>query len=222
MADEADATDKSCLHAILVHGADRLAFGEDVMEAKQRGIQVHAVELPVYSGHPIDDMHDYFDRACAEIQAVVAGIRDDDPGGRVAGIGRNLGGSILGYQAARTSDFDLLVFTGAIPDLSRFKASSARDGARRYRDMLGGEDRADRFLSLSELDLTATLLAIPASICLVQVGLVDPWMDDVSFETFRAFESAGYHVTYHDDDHAMIGPPTLAERWQFIQSRGYA
>jgi hypothetical protein len=206
-------------HLILVHGADRLAFGEDIAEAEKRGVKVHALVLPRFDDHPIDDVHDYYLEVSATIEAETDSIRRSHEHAAIAGIGRNLGGSMLAYHLTRADCLEAIVLTGAIPDLSRFKARSGHEGAQRYRDMIGDEDHAGRFAKLADLDLTATLRSIPANACLLQAGLSDPWMDSQSVAIFRDFEQAGYRVEYLQDDHAMVAPETLARRWRFIDRR---
>ncbi len=206
-------------HLLLVHGADRLVFREDAEEARKRGISVHALELPRFEGHPVDDVHKQYSEISALIEAEVATIRAGSSHAVIVGIGRNLGGSMLAYHAAQAGCLDAIVLTGAIPDLSRFKERSSHGGAQRYRDMVGGASQAGRFAMLADLDLVASLPSIPVDRCLLQAGLADPWMDEVSIDVFRDFLRSGYRVEFLQDDHAMVAPETLARRWHFIDGR---
>lgn len=204
------------VHVLLVHGADRLAFAEDIEQAEKRGTIAHSLELPLNRGDPIDDCHDYYDAVSDMIAAEIDSIRQESETAVIAAIGRNLGGSLLAYHAARHGTPDILVFTGAIPDLARFRAKSNHEGARNFRAKLPDEDRQSRIMSMADLDLVATLPAIPQDRCLFQVGNADPWLDNGSWEAVDNLEKNGFVIERLADDHAMVSDDSLNRRWRFI------
>ena len=207
------------LHVLFVHGADRLAFVEDSEAAEKHGAVAHSLDLPVNRGHPIDTAHAYYDTVSDSIAAEIDAIRQDADGAVIAAIGRNLGGSLLAYHAARCGPPEILVMTGAIPDLAGFRARSDHEGARKFREKLAGPDEQARIMSLADLDLVSTLGVIPTERCLLQVGDADPWMDDVSWQAFDQLEKAGFMIERLADDHAMVSSETLERRWNFIMQQ---
>ena len=209
-------TEKKAIHVILVPGADALEFGPDIAEAGLRGIAAHPLTLAKYSGHPIDGRRPYYDGAARQVDNAIADIRRADPSGLIFAIGRNQGASILAYAAAGRDDFDGLVFTGAIPELSVYRAKSDLPSARSFRASLSGPAELARISEMRDMDLTETLKRIPADRCLLQIGSEDDWMDEASFDVFRRLEST-HLVEWIDDGHAMISPAALAGRWGFIE-----
>lgn len=207
----------SNLHVLLIHGADRLPFPEDLEQGKRRGAIVHALELPGNTGHPIDDGHRFYDEISDIIGAAIDSIKQDTEDAVIAAIGRNLGGSLLAYHTARRGTPDILVITGAIPDLARFRAESDHEGARKFRERMSGPGVQSRIMTLGDLDLVSTLKDIPKECCLLQVGKADPWMDDVSWTAMDKIEKDGFSVERIEDDHAMVGDDSLLRRWAFIE-----
>lgn len=204
------------VHVVLVPGADALEFGPDIAEAGLRGIAAYPLTLPKYAGHPIDGRRPYYDRAARQIDDAIGDIRRTDPDGLIFAIGRNQGASILGYAAAGRDDFHGLVFTGAIPALSVYRAKSDLPSARSFRASLSGPSALARIAEMRDMDLTETLKRIPADRCLLQIGNEDDWMDAASFDIFRALEKT-HHVEWVADGHAMVSPAALAGRWAFIE-----
>jgi hypothetical protein len=209
------------IHVVLVPGADALEFGPDVAEAAKRGISVHPLTLPAYEGHPIDARRPYYDRVAAQVGDAVDAIRNADGRARIFAIGRNQGASLLGWAAARRQDFDGLVFTGAIPELSRYREKSDLPSARKFRESLSGPAELARIPEMRDMDLTETLKRLPAERCLLQIGNEDDWMDAASFAAFRTLERS-YRVEWIADGHAMVSPAALAGRWAFIEQRARA
>ena len=206
------------IHVILVPGADALEFGPDIAEAGRRGIAVHPLVLPAYEGHPIDARRPYYDGAARQITGAVDAARRRDAGARIFAIGRNQGASILAYAAARSGAFDGLVFTGAIPELSVYRANSDLPSARKFRASLSGTAELARIPEMRDMDLTVALESIPPEICLLQIGSDDDWMDEASFDAFRTLERK-HRVAWIADGHAMISPEALSGRWTFIERR---
>jgi hypothetical protein len=206
------------IHVILVPGADALEFGPDVAEAGRRGITVHPLALPAYDGHPIDARRPYYDRVAEQIRDAIGGIRRADGRTLIFAIGRNQGASILAYAAAQSGAFDGLVFTGAIPELSRYRAHSDLPSARKFRASLSGPAEIARIPEMRDMDLTETLKRIQPERCLLQIGSEDDWMDAASFDAFRRLER-DFDVAWIADGHAMISPAALAGRWSFIERR---
>jgi hypothetical protein len=209
-------TDKKAIHVILVPGADALEFGPDIAEAELRGIAVHPLILAKYAGHPIDGRRPYYDGVLRQVDDAIADIRRADPSGRIFAIGRNQGASILAYAAAGRDDFHGLVFTGAIPELSVYRAKSDFPSAVSFRASLSAPAELARIAEMRDMDLTETLKRIPADRCLLQIGSEDDWMDEASFDVFRALEKT-HQVEWITDGHAMISPAALAGRWGFIE-----
>ena len=206
------------VHVILVPGADALEFGPDIAEAGRRGIAVHPLVLPAYEGHPIDGRRPYYDAVAKQIADAAEAARRTDAGARIFAIGRNQGASLLGYAAARSGGFDGLVFTGAIPELSKYRAQSDLPSARKFRASLSGPAELARIPEMRDLDLTVSLKAIPPESCLLQIGSEDDWMDAASFDAFRSLEKR-FRVDWIADGHAMVSPQALAGRWSFIGER---
>jgi len=210
-------TDKKAIHVILVPGADALEFGPDIAEAGLRGIAAYPLTLAKYAGHPIDGRRPYYDGVARQVADAIADIRRTDRSGRIFAIGRNQGASILAYAAAgRGDDFDGLVFTGAIPELSVYRAESAFPSAVSFRASLSGPAELARISEMRDMDLTETLKRLPADRCLLQIGSEDDWMDEASFDVFRRLEKT-HQVEWVTDGHAMISPAALAGRWDFIE-----
>jgi pimeloyl-ACP methyl ester carboxylesterase len=209
-------TEKRAIHVVLVPGADALEFGPDIAEAGLRGIAVHPLTLAKYTGHPIDGRRPYYDGVARQIADAIGDIRRAAPGGPIFAIGRNQGASILAYAAAGRDDFRGLVFTGAIPELSVYRAESDFPSAKSFRASLSGPAELARIAEMRDMDLTETLKRIPADRCLLQIGSQDDWMDRASFDVFRTLEKT-HRVEWIDDGHAMISPAALAGRWAFIE-----
>jgi hypothetical protein len=206
------------IHVVLVPGADALEFGPDIAEAARRDIAVHPLTLPAYEGHPIDGRRPYYDGVAAQIRAAIGDIRRHDDRAAVFAIGRNQGASLLGYAAAGSDAFDGLVFTGAIPALSEYRAESDLPSARKFRASLAGPAELARIREMQDMDLTETLKRIPPERCLLQIGSDDDWMDAASFAIYRRIEKT-YRVDWIADGHAMVSPAALAGRWDFIAPR---
>lgn len=206
------------IHVILVPGADALEFGPDVAEAGLRGISVHPLVLAPYSGHPIDGRRSYYDGAARQVENAIADIRRTEDDALIFAIGRNQGASILGYAAAGKSDYCGLIFTGAIPELSIYRAESDLPSAVGFRASLSGPGELARIPEMRAMDLTQTLKRIPSECCLLQIGSEDDWMDEASFDAFRDLEKT-YRVDWVADGHAMISAEALEGRWRFIEQR---
>jgi len=212
---------RHAIHVILVPGADALEFGPDVAEAGRRGIEIHPLTLPPFVGHPIDARRPYYDGAAAQIRTVIGDIRRTDDAALLFAIGRNQGASLLGHAAAGSDDFAGLVFTGAIPELSVYRAHSDLPSARSFRASLSGLAELARIAEMRDMDLTETLKRIPPERCLLQIGSEDDWMDTASFDAFRKLERT-FAVEWVSDGHAMVSPAALAGRWSFIERRARA
>ena len=209
-------SDRKTIHVILVPGADALEFGPDVAEAERRHIAAHALILPAYSGHPIDGRRPYYDAVSRQIQQVMEAIREKDSGARIFGVGRNQGASLLGHAAADNEAFCGLVFTGAIPELSLFRANSVLPSARAFRDSLSDPEELSRIPEMRDMDLTQTLQRIEPDRCLLQIGTRDDWIDEASVEAYRHLETT-FRVDWIDDDHAMNSPASIGGRWDFVE-----
>jgi len=186
-------------------------FTADIAQAAAWDAVVHPLTMPAFTGHPIDGQVDFFAEAAAIIDAKASSPRDS--GMPVFAFGRNLGGSLLGHAIKRGTVLDGVVFIGVIPSLTDFRIHGDHPSARRYRAALDGD--TSRVGTLEPFDLTASLRAIDPQSCLHQVGQDDPYLDARSFKIFAGLE-AKFRVKYHDDNHAMEAPATLARRWEFI------
>ncbi|MBT5667044.1 MAG: hypothetical protein HOJ06_17010 [Rhodospirillaceae bacterium] len=204
------------IHVVLVPGADALPFDEDIDAATARGAHACTVSYAPPTGHPIDDCEAYYQDVSAKIGAVAADIRTRAPDARIFAFGRNLGGSILAYHAARADNFQGLVMIGVIPELSTFRIHGDHPSARRFRQSLEATAEGARIGEIAPLDMTASLAAYPAEQCLIQVGEKDDYMDERAFDIFRNLESQ-FRTEWLDDVHAMAAPDTVARRWAFIQ-----
>lgn len=202
------------IHVILVPGADALTFEEDIACAAERGATFDALTLGPIEGHPIDGRKAYFDAVADRIAECAAGAGE----AKVFGIGRNHGGSILAYAAARDGGFDGLIFPGVIPALSDYRAHSDLPSARAFRAELDGPAEVARILELRAYDMDTCLDRIDPAKCLIQVGDADDWMDEASMALFRDLETR-FALQWLADDHAMAAPATVAARWDFIEDR---
>ncbi len=211
----------TAIHVILVPGADDLPFSEDLDAAERCGASVHPLQLPALTGHPIDSRPPFFNAIADKIALEIADIRSKTLGARVFGIGRNHGGSLLAYAAARDGGFDGLVFPGVIPALSAYRVHSELASARQFRAKFDNPEELARIPELRPFDMASCLEKIDASRCLIQVGHADDWMDAASHACFKALK-ANYTVQWLDDDHAMAAAETVAARWSFIQARAAA
>ena len=201
------------IHVILVPGADGLTFEEDLAHAESIGAKAHTLTLGPVAGHPIDGRKVYFDAVADEIAAAAAQAGD----AKIFGIGRNHGGSLLAYAAARDGGFDGLVFPGVIPALSDYRTRSALPSARAFRAKLDGA-ALSRIAELRPYDMDYCLRSLEPERCLIQVGDADDWMDEASLVLFRRLEQR-FAVQWLADDHAMAAPATVEARWEFIQER---
>jgi hypothetical protein len=172
-------------------------------------------------GHPIDDFEAYYQAVSTRIHAVAADIRALAPDARIFAFGRNLGGSILAYHAARPDkfreDFQGLVMIGVIPELSTFRIHGAHSSAQRFRDSLSGPAEIAQIGAIAPLDMTVSLATYPVDRCLIQIGEQDDYMDERAFAIFRKLESR-FLSEWLDDVHAMAAPDTVARRWAFIEA----
>ena len=209
------------IHVVLVPGADALAFEADIAAAAERGVPAYVVKYDPPQGHPIDDCEAYYQAVSTRIHAVAADIRALAPDARIFAFGRNLGGSILAYHAARPDkfreDFQGLVMIGVIPELSTFRIHGDHSSAQRFRDSLSGPTEIARINDIAPLDMTASLATHPVDRCLIQIGKQDDYMDDRAVAIFRKLESR-FPSEWLDDVHAMAAPDTVARRWAFIEA----
>lgn len=95
-------TQNAKIHVILAPGADALTFDADIIFAGTIGATVEAMAFEPVTGHPIDGRKVYFDAVADRISEAVERAKR----ARVFGIGRNHGGSLLAYAAARDGGFD--------------------------------------------------------------------------------------------------------------------
>lgn len=214
-------SDRAAIHVILVPGADALEFGPDVAEAARRGVVAHALTLPAYSGHPIDDRRPYYDVVSRQIRQTLEAIREKDSVAPIFGVGRNQGASLLGHAAADNEDFCGLVFTGAIPELSLYRANSVLPSACAFRDSLSGPEELSRIPEMRDMDLTRTLQRIEPDRCLLQIGTRDDWIDEASVEAYRHLETT-FRVDWIEDGHAMNSPASIGGRWDFVEQMAAA
>ena len=67
------------------------------------------------------------------------------------------------------------------------------------------------------LDIVASSEQWLKTPCLSQFGLSDPYIDETASEAAEALAKR-FRVEWLDDDHAMVSPTALAQRWDFIES----
>ena len=138
---------------ILVPGADALTFEEDLTEAKQRDIVAHELTLPPFSGHPYDDRKVHFDAVAVQIAAAAQEMREQQPQGRLAAIGRNNGGGQLAWALATTVALDAIVLVGAIPEISLYRKKSNSPSAVKFRNSLSSDVEYTRIDEMKPLDI---------------------------------------------------------------------
>ena len=202
---------------ILVPGADSLTFEEDRAEAKRRDIPVRELTLPPFSGHPIDDHQAHFDVVANIVAQTVDNLRAAEPNSRIAAIGRNNGGGQLAWAATRDLTLDAIVLVGAIPEISRYRRESSAPSAQNFRASLKSEGEYARIDSMRPLDIIASSEQWLKTPCLSQFGRRDPYIDETASEAAEILAKR-FRVEWLDDDHAMVSPTALAQRWDFIES----
>ena len=202
---------------ILVPGADALTFEEDRAEAERRDIVVRELTLPPFSGHPIDDRKAHFDAVAVQIAAAAQEMREQQPQGRLAAIGRNNGGGQLAWALATTVALDAVVLVGAIPEISLYRKESNSPSAVTFRDSLSSDAEYARIDEMQPLDIVNSSKQWAKTRCLLQFGRSDPYIDGTA--TIAAETLATNHrVEWLDDDHAMVSPQSLEQRWAFIEA----
>ena len=123
-------------YAVLVPGADSLTFEEDQAEAARRDIEARELTLPHFSGHPIDDREAHFHAVANLFDDTIETIRDQEPGARIAAVGRNNGGGQLAWALARKIAVNAVVLVGAIPEISLYRKQSNSASAVKFRQSL--------------------------------------------------------------------------------------
>ncbi|MBC8452185.1 MAG: hypothetical protein H8D70_03070 [Rhodospirillaceae bacterium] len=202
---------------ILVPGADSLTFEEDREEAARRGIPVRELTLPPFSGHRIDDRQAHFDAAAEIVAQAIEDIRGSEPDTRIAAIGRNNGGGQLAWAAAQGLTLDAIVLVGAIPEISRYRRESTAPSAVNFRASLESESELTRIDGMTPLDIVSSSKHWVKTPCLSQFGRSDPYIDETATEAAETLAKQ-FRVEWLDDDHAMVSPTALAQRWDFIES----
>ena len=202
---------------ILVPGADALTFEEDSAKAERRSIVVRELTLPPFSGHPIDDRKAHFDAVGSIIAGIAAELRDQRPEAPIAAIGRNNGGGQLAWALATTVALDAVVLVGAIPEISLYRKESDSPSAAKFRASLRSEAEHARIDEMKPLDIVSSSQLWPKTACLLQFGRSDPYIDGTA--TIAAETLATNHrVEWLDDDHAIVSPQSLEQRWVFIEA----
>jgi len=202
---------------ILVPGADALAFEEDRAEAERRDIVVRELTLPPFSGHPIDDRKAHFNAVAVQIAAAAQEMREQQPQGRLAAIGRNNGGGQLAWALATTVALDAVVLVGAIPEISLYRKESNSPSAVTFRDSLSSDAEYARIDEMQPLDIVNSSKQWAKTRCLLQFGLNDPYIDETATAAADTLAS-DHRVEWLDDDHAMVSPHSLEQRWSFIEA----
>ena len=202
---------------ILIPGADALTFEEDRTEAKRRDIVAQELTLPPFSGHPIDDRKVHFDAIAAQIAAAAQGMRAQQPQARLAAIGRNNGGGQLAWALATTVALDAIVLVGAIPEISLYRKKSNSPSAVKFRNSLSSDAEYARIDEMKPLDIINSSKQWVKTQCLLQFGLHDPYIDETAIAAADMLAS-DHRVEWLDDDHAMVSPHSLEQRWSFIEA----
>ena len=203
---------------ILVPGADSLTFEEDQAEAVRRDIPVRELTLPPFSGHPIDDQQVHFDAIAEIVAQAVDKIRSNRTETKIAAIGRNNGGGQLAWAAARGLHLDAIVLVGAIPEISLYRRESIAPSARSFRASLLSEGEFARIDSMRPLDIVTSSENWLETPCLAQFGRKDPYIDRTSTRAAETLANR-FRVEWLDDNHAMVSPAALSQRWDFIESK---
>ena len=203
---------------ILIPGADSLTFEEDRSEATRRDISVRELTLPPFSGHPIDDRLAHFDAVAEIVAQAIDDIRSNKTETKIAAIGRNNGGGQLAWAAARGLHLDAIVLVGAIPEISRYRRESIAPSARSFRASLPSEGEFARIDDMKPLDIVASSENWLETPCLAQFGRQDPYIDETSTQATETLANR-FCVEWLDDDHAMVSPTALSQRWDFIESK---
>jgi len=204
-------------YAVLVPGADSLTFDEDCAEAARRGIEALELTLPPFSGHPIDDRTAHFDAVADLIVNAVETIREKAPGAGIAAIGRNNGGGQLAWALARWLEMDAVVLVGAIPEISLYRKQSRSASAVKFRDSLADASEFAKIDEMKPLDIVLSSKQWTVSKCLMQFGHNDPYIDETADDAAEHLAKR-YRVEWLDDDHAMVSPASLKQRWDYIEA----
>jgi|TARA_B100000530_G_scaffold336702_1_gene292288 pimeloyl-ACP methyl ester carboxylesterase len=202
-------------YAVLVPGADSLTFEEDQAEAARRNIEVRELTLPRFSGHPIDDRKAHFDAVANLFVDTIETIRDEEPGARIAAVGRNNGGGQLAWALARKIAVNAVVLVGAIPEISLYRKQSDSASAVKFRESLANEAEFARIDEMRPLDIIFSAKQWPITNCLMQFGHNDPYIDRTAIDATASLAER-FRIEWLDDDHAMVSQESLQQRWDYI------
>ena len=204
-------------YVVLVPGADSLTFEEDCAAAIERGFSLVELTLPPFAGHPIDDRMAHFDAVADLIVDAIENIRDKASDARIAVIGRNNGGGQLAWALARGIHVGAAVLVGAIPEISLYRKQSQSASAVTFRNALADETEFFKIDDMKPLDIIASSKQWAISKCLMQFGQNDPYIDETADNAAERL-SKQYRIEWLDDDHAMVSPTSLQQRWDYIEA----
>ena len=70
---------------------------------------------------------------------------------------------------------------------------------------------------MKPLDIVASSKHWAISKCLMQFGQNDPYIDETADNAAERL-SKQYRIEWLDDDHAMVSPTSLQQRWDYIEA----
>lgn len=190
----------------------------EAMDFSARGISA-LVLLPPYARREFDGYSrgpenpegelEFWRLSADEICQVIAKVRGEQGlSGRVVLLGKNLGGSFAAYASTKCHA-DRLIAYGSVPRLSTFWLRSMHPVAQSFRN--GREGLMPRFSEITRaLDLASSTEPgnVPA---ILQLGEVDPWIDNEQREIVRELP-AKTEVKWYLDDHEMASSSARADR----------
>lgn len=137
--------------------------------------------------------------------------------GRVALIGRNVGGALCGAIAVQNSDVAAAVGLACLTKMSQFWQTSDHPVAKKQRAQFDTQTFNDSWARLADLDLLA---CAPNTHCqfLLQFGRLDNWTTSQEAKAFseRMGDQAG--IEWYEDGHEFLSRDAMIARLNWLRA----
>ena len=110
-----------------------------------------------------------------------------------------------------------IILVGAIPEISLYRKESDSPSAAKFRASPSNEAQHARIDEMKPLDIVSSSQLRPKTNFLLQFGLSDPYIVGTATIAAETFVT-NYRVEWLDDDHAIVSPQSLEQRWVFIEA----